>query len=59
MELIAESVMDITSVIINEDSSMICFEVLWVNMGAYTRIIPTYRMAYRKMQENFMERQEL
>tara|TARA_B100000579_G_scaffold223775_1_gene183131 strand:- start:351 stop:707 length:357 start_codon:yes stop_codon:yes gene_type:complete len=35
MELIAESVMDITSVIINEDSSMICFEG---TVGKYGRV---------------------
>ena len=33
MELIAESVMDITST--NEDSSVICFEGLWANIKAY------------------------
>jgi hypothetical protein len=39
MELIAETVMDITSVIINDDSSMVCFEG---NVGKYGRVFANH-----------------
>jgi hypothetical protein len=39
MKLIAETVMDITSVIINDDSSMVCFEG---NVGKYGRVFANH-----------------